>query len=121
MESAHQAYAESGDPDKAILVVRELLLREPHRVDLRQRVVEYAHLTNERTVLVQAFLELAEGLRASGEPGKADAVFEQVLELDPGNLRANEALRLGARFRSQSRAPLRTESRPRFQELTTWI
>ena len=24
MESAHQAYAESGDPDKAILVVREL-------------------------------------------------------------------------------------------------
>lgn len=92
MEMAHQAYAEAGEPEKAMLVVRELLMREPNSIELRQRAVEYALLTNERTTLVQAYLELAEGLRANGEPRKADAVFEQVLELDPGNLRANEAL-----------------------------
>jgi tetratricopeptide (TPR) repeat protein len=92
MEMAHQAYAQAGEPEKAMLVVRELLMRDPNSIELRQRTVEYAHLTNERTTLVQAYLELAEGLRANGEPRKADAVFEQVLELDPGNLRANEAL-----------------------------
>ena len=92
MERAHEAYAENGDPEKAMRVVRELLLREPHRIELRQRVVEYAHRTNERTLLIQAFLELADGLRAEGESLKADAVFEQVLGLDPSNLRANEAL-----------------------------
>lgn len=92
LERAHETYAESGDPEKAIRVVRELLLREPHRMELRQRVVEYAHRTNERTLLIQAFLELADGLRASGETQKAEAVYQQVLSLDPSNLRATEAL-----------------------------
>ena len=92
MERAYLTYADSGDPEKAMRVVRELLLREPQRIDLRQRVVEYAHQTNERTLLVQAFLELADGLRAEGEPMKANSVLEQVLEIDPSNLRANEAL-----------------------------
>lgn len=92
MERAYHAFAENDDPEKAMRVVRELLLRDPDRIDLRQRVVEYAHRTDERTLLVQAFLELADGLRARGESQKAQAVFEQVLELDPANLRANEAL-----------------------------
>ena len=92
MERAHQTYAENGDPEKAMSVVRELLLREPDRIELRQRVVEYAHLTNERTLLIQAFLELADGLRLQGQALKAEAVFEQVLAIDPSNLRANEAL-----------------------------
>ncbi|MEX0936171.1 MAG: tetratricopeptide repeat protein [Gemmatimonadota bacterium] len=92
LERAHETYAESGDPEKAIRVVRELLLREPHRMELRQRVVEYAHRTKERTLLIQAFLELADGLRASGDTQKAEAVYQQVLSLDPSNLRATEAL-----------------------------
>ena len=92
MERAHRSYAETGDPEKAMSVVRALLLREPDRIELRQRVVEYAHLTNERTLLIQAFLELADGLRLQGESLKAEAVFEQVLAIDPSNLRANEAL-----------------------------
>jgi tetratricopeptide (TPR) repeat protein len=91
-ERAHALYAEQGDPERAMRVVRELLIREPRRIELRQRLVEYAHQTKERTLLVQAFLELADGFRAEGDDVRARAVLEQVLAIDPTNIRANEAL-----------------------------
>lgn len=92
LEKAHGLFHERGEPAEAMRVVRELLAREPNRIELRQRMVEYAHETDDRNLMVEAFLELAEGLRSEGEPLKAAAVFEQVLALDPENADALAAL-----------------------------
>ena len=91
-EAAHQAHAEERDYQSAMRSVRELLLLSPDSVSHHQRLVEYAHREDDRTLLVSAFLELGDCLERTGEPEKADAVYDKVLEIDPANRRAQVAL-----------------------------
>lgn len=95
LERAHRAYGEAGDPERAMRVVRELIFHEPDRIGHYQRLVEYAHRTHDRTLLVPAFLELAEALERMGASRKAEAVYGQVLALDPRNPRARAGLAAG--------------------------
>ncbi len=91
-ERAHHAFAAGRDFHSAMRNVRELLLIDPDSVAQHQRLVEYAHRGDDRTLLVSAFLELGDCLRRTGEPEKSDAVYEKVLEIDPANRRARVAL-----------------------------
>jgi tetratricopeptide (TPR) repeat protein len=92
MDHAHKAFASMDDLPRAMQVVRELILQDSENVDHHQRLVEYAFQSNDRTLLLPAYLELAECLSRNGEPVRAQAVFQQVLNIDPNNLRAQEGV-----------------------------
>ncbi len=92
LEHGHQAFARNGEVREAVGVVRELLEMDPDRIELRQRLVEYAYQSSDEAFLVQSFLELGEALSKSGKRLKAEAVFRQVLSLDPDNPTALQAL-----------------------------
>jgi tetratricopeptide (TPR) repeat protein len=96
LERAHRAHGKAGDAERAMRVVRELIFHEPGEIAHYQRLVEYAHRTGDRALMVPAFLELADALARSGSSKKAEVVYGQVLELDPRNPRAREALYPGA-------------------------
>jgi tetratricopeptide (TPR) repeat protein len=89
---AHMAYGEQNDPERAMRVMRELIFHEPEEIEHYKRLVEYAHRTGDRALLVPAFLELAEALVRTGAARKAEAVYGQVIALDPRNPRARQAL-----------------------------
>jgi tetratricopeptide (TPR) repeat protein len=92
LQHAHEAYAAGGDAATAVQVAEELLRLQPARLDVRQRVVEYAHMTGDDDLLVGSFLELASALRDAGDGEHAHAVLERVLEIDPENARARDLL-----------------------------
>jgi tetratricopeptide (TPR) repeat protein len=92
LERAHRAYGQAGDPERAMRVLRELIFHDPEEIRYYQRLVEYAHMTRDRALMVPAFLELAEALSRNGENVKAEAVYGRVLSLDPRNPRARAAL-----------------------------
>ncbi|MEX0843091.1 MAG: tetratricopeptide repeat protein, partial [Gemmatimonadota bacterium] len=92
LASAHEAYGEQDDPERAMRVMRELIFHEPEEIDHYKRLVEYAHRTGDRALLVPAFLEMAEALERTGAARKAEAVYGQVIALDPRNPRARRAL-----------------------------
>ena len=92
LEQAHRAFAEQGDPERAIQVVQTLLTDRPGHPELLQRLVEYAHQSKDRDLLVDALFDLAERLAEADEPGKSVATFRQILKLDPHHDGAREAL-----------------------------
>ncbi len=92
LRKAHETYAEQGDPERAMRVVRDLIFLDPDHLDLHKRLVEYAHQTGDRALLVPAFVELAEVLARRGAGRKSEAVYGQILALDPRNPRALRAL-----------------------------
>ena len=93
LERAHTGFADEERLDQAMRVVRELVLHEPDKVPHHQRLVEYAHRMGDRTLLIPAYQELAECLVRTGESSKAQAVYQQVIAVDPGNRRASDGLR----------------------------
>ncbi len=109
LERAHRAYGEAGDPEKAMRVLRDLIFHDPDEIRYYQRLVEYAHRTNDRALLVPAFLELAEALARAGATQKAEAVYGRVLDLDPRNPRARAALAPGE-IADETPAPARAGS-----------
>ena len=92
LERAHQGFAGEERLDQAMRVVRELVLHEPDEVPHHQRLVEYAHRMGDRTLLIPAYQDLAECLVRTGEASKAQAVYQQVIAVDPGNRRASDGL-----------------------------
>ncbi|MEX1258676.1 MAG: tetratricopeptide repeat protein [Gemmatimonadota bacterium] len=92
LHRAHQAYAAGGDPRAAMQVAEELLILQPTRLDLRQRVVEYAHMTGDQDLLLDAFMELASALHGTGDTDHARAVLERIVKLAPGHERAGALL-----------------------------
>ncbi|MBT8396950.1 MAG: tetratricopeptide repeat protein [Gemmatimonadetes bacterium] len=79
----HQEAANQGDMDLAIERVRNHIEADPEKVELYQRLVEYAFRKNDQNVLISAYLELAGCLARTGAPSKARAVYQQVLSLSP--------------------------------------
>jgi tetratricopeptide (TPR) repeat protein len=64
----------------------------PDDVELRQRMVELAYQSGDEGVLVEAYLGLGGALQRGGQTGRANAAFQQVLQLDPDNAEAQAAL-----------------------------
>ncbi len=72
--------------------VRAWIAEAPDDPERHQALVEVAYRTDDRGLLLDAFLGLAGALAASGEEEKAHSVYEQVIQLDPGNRDARTAL-----------------------------
>jgi tetratricopeptide (TPR) repeat protein len=117
LDRAHREFAGRGEPELAMRVVRELIFHEPVRIEYYQRLVEYAHEADDRTLLIPAYLELAEVLVRTGAERKAEVVYGQVLALDPRNPRAREGLSVGSERQSQRGRGSEGERRPGFVDL----
>ena len=72
--------------------IRAGIADDPDDPDRHEELVELAYRTNDRDLLLTAFVGLAGALARSGSSEKATAVYEQVLQLDPSHPVALEAL-----------------------------
>lgn len=88
----HRELADAGDFQGAMRVIRERIMESPDDVELHQRLVEYAHRAGDKTLLVPAYLDLADCLERQGAESKARAVYQQVVTIDPENPRATARL-----------------------------
>ena len=92
LEHAMIAFERAGDLDSAESVADEVIRINPNSVRHHQKRVEYAFRTNDKPRLGDAYLELADSLFRTGQPEKAKAVYQRVLELAPDDIRAQAAL-----------------------------
>jgi tetratricopeptide (TPR) repeat protein len=76
----------------ALLVTNEILRHEPNDIPVLQRRVEFAGRIGDRFVMVDTYIDLAEALARSGDDAKARAMYQRILDLDPENVVAREAL-----------------------------
>ena len=81
-----------GNLPQARDLVDEILRLDPNSVRHRQKQVEFAFKSGDKTKLIDAYLELADALLRSDLPDKARAVYQRVGEHDPANERAQAAL-----------------------------
>jgi tetratricopeptide (TPR) repeat protein len=82
----------AGDYEEALKVVRGLMESEPGNTAHPQRLVELAFRVGDDGVLTEGYLALAACLEAGDQSTKAQAVYRQVLSLDPENEVARAAL-----------------------------
>ncbi|HSD30732.1 MAG TPA: tetratricopeptide repeat protein [Gemmatimonadales bacterium] len=73
-------------------LVGEILRLDPNSVRHRQKQVEFAYKSGDKTQLIEAYIELADTLLRGDLADKARAVYERVAEHDPKNERARAAL-----------------------------
>ena len=92
LDAALDGYDQAGELEQAYAVTEEILRLEPNSVRHQQKRVELAYRLGDRARLVDAYVELADALLRSNEPDKAIAVYQRVLEHDPGNVRARSAI-----------------------------
>jgi len=93
-EEAGQAPAELGEAAelrRGLELLNELLELSPENMELRRRKVKYARRLGDTATLTDAFLSLAHGLADRGSKRGARILYQQVLELSPGE----EAARTG--------------------------
>ncbi len=84
----------------------QLLDLEPDAVGHLQKRVELAYHSGDRKRLMTAYLGLADALVRSGESVKAAAVYQRVLEHDPGNATARDAIEWLSRETAVEQAPV---------------
>ncbi len=89
---ALEAYEAAGSWESAMDVVDALLHLEPDVIKYQQKRVELAYRSGDRTRLLGAYLDLADALVRAGAADKALAVYGRILEHDPSNARARDAM-----------------------------
>src|SRR5437879_493266 len=92
LDHASAGYENRGNLDQAQGLADEVLRLDPNSVRHRQKLVEYAFKSGDKTKLIDAYLELADTLLRQDLPDKARAVYERVGEHDPKNERAKAAI-----------------------------
>ena len=92
LEAAMIGLERGQDLEGARSMADEIIRLNPNSVRHHQKRVEYAFRTSDRARLPEAYLELADALFRSGQPDKARAVYQRVLELAPMDARAQAAL-----------------------------
>jgi len=92
LDTALEGLEQGGELDASYAIAEELLRLEPNSVRHHQKRVELAYRQGDRQRLAAAYLELADALLRTGAAEKAVAVYQRVLEHDPGNARAKSAV-----------------------------
>ena len=92
LDHATTGFENRGKLPHAQDLVDEILRLDPNSVRHRQKQVEFAFKSGDKTKLIAAYIELADTLLRSDLPDKARAVYQRVAEHDPGNTRATAAL-----------------------------
>jgi tetratricopeptide (TPR) repeat protein len=94
LEIAANAYETGEDWEPASEVVGLLVTLAPDDIRNHQKLVEFAYRSGSKSRLLEAYLALADALVELGEPAKAEAVYHRVVDHEPENERARNALRL---------------------------
>jgi tetratricopeptide (TPR) repeat protein len=92
LEAAMAGFERLDDLDSASSLADQIARLTPEAVRIHQKRVEYAFRTNDKTRLLAAYLDLGQSLADAGQPEKARAVYQRVLDLAPDDLRAQVAL-----------------------------
>jgi tetratricopeptide (TPR) repeat protein len=92
LELAMIGFERADDLEGARSVADEIIRINPSSVRHHQKRVEYAFRTNDKPRLCDAYLQLADALFRTGQAEKSRAVYKRVLELNPGDARAQAAL-----------------------------
>jgi tetratricopeptide (TPR) repeat protein len=92
LDAAMLGYSRDGDLVTASEIAEEILRIEPNAIIHHQRRVEYAFRLNDIVRLTDAYLELGDALVRTGHSEKARVIYQRVLNLDPGDARAQSAL-----------------------------
>ncbi len=92
LEAAMAGFERVDDLDSASSLADEIARLTPEAVRIHQKRVEYAFRTNDKSRLIAAYLDLGQSLGDAGQPEKARAVYQRVLDLAPDDLRAQVAL-----------------------------
>ncbi|HUG27945.1 MAG TPA: tetratricopeptide repeat protein [Gemmatimonadales bacterium] len=92
IESRMAACESTEDWEGALAAAAELVRREPDQIPRFQKQVELAYRAGDRTVLTARYLELGDALLRQGMRAPAVAVYQRVLEHEPGDTRALGAL-----------------------------
>ncbi len=79
----------------ALQVVTEISRRDPSEMAARRRRVELASMLDHAALTAAALEDLADALSREGSGAEAQAIYRRVLELDPANEAARNALRSG--------------------------
>ncbi len=94
LEIAANAYETGEEWEPASEVVGLLVTLAPDDIRNHQKLVEFAYRSGSKSRLLEAYLALADALVDLGEPAKAEAVYHRVVDHEPENERARNALRL---------------------------
>src|SRR5690606_27740272 len=92
VEARLAACESAEDWDGALGAAAELVRREPDQIPRYQKQVELAYRAGDREVLTRRYLELGDALLRAGMRAPAVAVYQRVLEHEPGDTRALGAL-----------------------------
>ena len=92
LDAAMIGFEKGEDLGAARSVADEIVRVNPNSVRHHQKRVEYCFRSNDRTGLIDAYLELADSLLRDGQADKSRAVYLRVVELSPGDARAEAAL-----------------------------
>lgn len=92
LDIALATYEVREDWSRAEGMAEEILRLDPNSIRHHQKRVEYAFRKGVKGRLIQAYIGLADALFRSGAVERARAVYERVLEHDPGNEQARTAL-----------------------------
>ena len=90
--SLHQVLEDARAYGHAAEEVGALLIEKPREIRLHQVHVELAERSGDRTLRLGAYMLLARALEESNAPVKATAIYEHVLEIEPGHAAARDAL-----------------------------
>jgi tetratricopeptide (TPR) repeat protein len=92
LEIAMVGFESTSDHASARAVADEILRLDPNSVRHHQKRVEYSFLLNDKSRLVDAYLQLADCLFRNGHEEKAQAVYQRVIDIAPDDARAQAAL-----------------------------
>jgi tetratricopeptide (TPR) repeat protein len=93
LELALAGYEAGQDWSRASATANLLVTVAPEVIRYHQKRVELAYRQGDRAPLLEAYLTLADSLALAGATDKAVAVYSRVQEHDPGNARAEAAVR----------------------------
>jgi tetratricopeptide (TPR) repeat protein len=94
LEIAMVGFESTSDHASARAVADEILHLDPNSVRHHQKRVEYSFLLNDKSRLVDAYLQLADCLFRNGHEDKAQAVYQRVIDIAPDDIRAQAALQV---------------------------
>ena len=80
-----EEFLKANELENAVRIFQKILEMDPENSNMRVRLAEVYVRLNKKTEAWQIFSAAAEGLRAKGSLGEAEAILQRMLKLDPGN------------------------------------
>lgn len=112
LREAAELYEAVGRYDDSRRVVEELVRLDVNDVRAYQKRVELALMAKDREGLISAYLDLADCLDRTDATAKARIVAARVLEIDPANRRARQALELFESDQQKAAPPVAKSAGP---------